>query len=76
MMNLPVFTPVGVQENLNELRRTIVRYLLAAIILLGSFEAWITLPSQPFQFQRFLLWLSLDLVGFLTLAFLSRSSSL
>ena len=73
MMNLPVFTPVGVQENLNELRRTIVRYLLAAIILLGSFEAWITLPSQPFQFQRFLLWLSLDLVGFLTLAFLSRS---
>jgi signal transduction histidine kinase/CheY-like chemotaxis protein len=73
MMNLQVSTPIGVHENLDDLRQTIVRYLLTGIILLGTLEAWMTLPSQPFQSQRFLLWLSLDLVGILTLACLGRS---
>jgi signal transduction histidine kinase/CheY-like chemotaxis protein len=72
MMNLQVSTPIGVHENLDDLRQTIVRYLLTSIILLGIFEAWTTLRSEPFQSERFLLWLSLALVGILTMAFLGR----
>jgi signal transduction histidine kinase len=73
MANLQVSTSVGVHENLNELRQTIVRYLLVGIILLGTLEAWAALPSEPFQSKRFLLWLSLGLVGILAMAFLGRS---
>jgi signal transduction histidine kinase/CheY-like chemotaxis protein len=73
MTNLQVFTPVGVHENLNELRQTIVRYLSAGMILLGSLEAWAILPpDKPFLFTRFLVWLSLGLIGILAMACLGR----
>ena len=73
MTNLQVFTPVGVHENLNELRQTIVRYLSAGMILLGSLETWVTQPpDKPFLFTRFLVWLSLGLIGILAMACLGR----
>jgi hypothetical protein len=72
MANLQVSTPVGVYDNLNELHQTIVRYLLAGLVLLGFLEAWAALPNEPFQFTRFLVWLSLGLIGILAKALLGR----
>jgi signal transduction histidine kinase len=77
MTNLEVFASLGERENLDELRETIIRYLVISIILLGAFEswftAWLTLPSDPLQSNTFLIWLSLSLLGILASSFLERS---
>jgi signal transduction histidine kinase/CheY-like chemotaxis protein len=77
MTNLEIFASLGERENLDELRETIIRYLVVITILLGAFEswftAWLTLPSDPLQSNRFLIWLSLSLLGILASSFLDRS---
>lgn len=77
MTNLEVFASLGEHENLDELRETIIRYLVVSIILLSAFEswftAWLTLPSDPFHSNPFLIWLSLGLLGILASSFLDRS---
>jgi signal transduction histidine kinase/CheY-like chemotaxis protein len=70
-------TPVGVRENLNELRETILVYMLIGTGLLTIAETFAalpeTLPAGPFQSKRFLVWVSLGLLGLLALAFHDRS---
>jgi signal transduction histidine kinase len=77
MTNLEIFASLGERENLDELRETIIRYLVVSTILLGAFEswftAWLTLPSDPLHSNKFLIWLSLSLLGILASFFLDRS---
>jgi signal transduction histidine kinase/CheY-like chemotaxis protein len=80
MANLVILKPSGEREDLDELREMIIRYLVVGIILLGAFEswltAWLTLPSNPLQSNKFLIWLSLILLGVFTKSILNRSLSL
>lgn len=74
---LPDSTPLGMRVNLNELRQTILVYMLIGTGLLTIAETSAalpeTLPAGPFQSKRFLLWVSLGLLGLLALAFRGRS---
>jgi signal transduction histidine kinase/CheY-like chemotaxis protein len=77
MTRRPDSTPAGLRENLNELRQTILVYVLIGTGVLTITETVValpeTLPAGPIESKRFVLWVSLGLLGLLALAFHDRS---